>query len=244
MRILTLLSLSCFLLMGSISAEEKAHWDYTGAGEPNVWGTLSPKFERCSKGQNQSPINLAHFIDADLQPITFEYATQTTEFLNNGHTVQANYAAGSTITFEGKSFELKQFHFHASSEHQIKGQSFPLEAHLVHADSEGNLAVVGIVFKMGEENKTLDQLSQKMPHKAGDTHALTSINAESLLPDNKSYYRYNGSLTTPPCTEGVRWIVMQNAITASKNQIDTFAKVMHHQNNRPIQPVNARPVLH
>ena len=257
MRILSLLCCTCFLLTGVVCAEEnshvaaekphtaheKSHWGYTGEGEPNVWGMLSPQFERCSKGQNQSPINITRSINADLQPIGFDYATRTTEIWNNGHTIQANYSAGSNITLEGNNFELKQFHFHASSEHQINGKYFPLEVHLVHANAQGNLAVVGIMFEIGAQNTTLDQIIQKMPQYANEKQALTSINATALLPESKSYYRYNGSLTTPPCSEGVRWVVMKNPITASQSQMDAFSKVMH-KNNRPIQPLNARPILH
>jgi carbonic anhydrase len=220
-----------------------AHWAYSGAEGPENWASLSPDYGACS-GKNQSPIDLSGFVEADLSPIQFSYQAGGTEILNNGHTVQVNYAPGSTIELDGHVFELKQFHFHAPSENHINGKSFPMEAHLVHSDKDGHLAVVAVMLEEGPANKALEAAWAKMPEQEGDKHALPdAVLAEALLPPDRDYFRFNGSLTTPPCSEGVWWLVMKAPISASKEEIEHFAHVMHHPNNRPLQPVNARPVL-
>ena len=208
------------------------------------WGELEADYAVCANGRNQSPIDLANFVEADIQPIDFAYKPGATEILNNGHTVQVNYAAGSSITIDGHAFELKQFHFHAPSENTINGKHFPLEGHLVHADKDGNLAVVAVMFEQGRNNPLLSPLWMQMPDKAGDRNALPKpYDVSAMLPSERDYYRFNGSLTTPPCTEGVLWLVLKQPAIASKPQIDQFTKVMGHPNNRPVQPVNARAVL-
>jgi len=166
------------------------------------------------------------------------------EVFNNGHTIQVNYLPGSSIDIDGQSFELKQFHFHAPSENHINGSSSPLEVHYVHANDKGQLAVVAVMFKEGNENKPLKGAWLGMPKIAGDKVSYHSnFNAKYLLPDNKDYYRFNGSLTTPPCSEGVRWLVMKDSLEASKQQIEKFTQLIGHDNNRPIQPLNARVLL-
>ena len=238
------LSLALFLTLGmSASASESGeahHWGYEGAGAPAHWGDLKPEFHTCKEGVNQSPIDLKGFVDAKLPELTFDYNSTSTEILNNGHTVQVNIASGSTVEVDGIKFELKQFHFHTPSENNINSKSFPLEAHFVHASKDGELAVVALMFEEGDENKILAQLWAKMPQKAGDKTKLEISDVTTLLPKERDYYRFNGSLTTPPCTEGVRWIVMKKATTLSKAQTEQFAKVMVHPNNRPIQGTNAR----
>ena len=233
------------LLLASSAAFSASapHWEYSGETGPENWAKLSPEYSACA-GKNQSPINIGGLIDAKLKPIVFNYKAGTTEILNNGHTVQVNAAAGSSIMVDGIQFDLKQFHFHAPSENLIKGKSYPLEAHLVHADKDGNLAVVAVMFSAGKASKALEKAWAQMPQKEGDKLGLTAkLSAQEILPSNRDYYRFNGSLTTPPCSEGVRWLVMKYPSTASKAQIEAFAHVMHHPNNRPVQSVNARPIL-
>ena len=226
------------------AASEKAHWGYSGEGGPEHWGSLDPKFSACSEGKNQSPVDLTGMIESELTPISFNYAAGGNEVLNNGHAIQVNYSAGSTITVDGHAFELKQFHFHSPSENTIEGKSFPMEAHFVHADKNGNLAVVALMYNVGDKNEELEKAWGMMPEKAGDKNALSSIiDANALLPADKDYYRFNGSLTTPPCSEGVWWLVLKNESSVSKEQLDKFTHVMHEPNNRPVQPLNARPVL-
>ncbi len=232
------------LISGVAYAGGDVHWGYTGHEGPEHWGKLKPEFAVCSSGRNQSPIDLNDFIKADTAPLQMKYQVGGNEVLNNGHTVQVNFAPGSKLAIDGREFELKQYHFHAPSENLIKGKSYAMEAHLVHVDKDGNLAVVAVMFTEGKENKGLEQAWAVMPEKAGDTKALASkVSADGILPSAHEYYRFNGSLTTPPCTEGVRWFVMKEPVSASKEQIEKFAHVMHHPNNRPVQPVNARPVL-
>lgn len=231
------------MLCGSAAGAGKTHWTYSGEHGAEHWATLSAEFGACG-GQNQSPIDLTGFITAELAPIVFNYQAAGHEVLNNGHTVQVNYKTGSSSVVDGIQFELIQFHFHAPSENHIDGQSFPMEAHLVHADRDGNLAVVSVMFREGAENAALHVAWSQMPKHAGDKHALSTLaSAEALLPKDRDTYRFNGSLTTPPCSEGVRWLVMKQAVTASTQQISAFVDVLHESNNRPIQPTNARPVL-
>lgn len=164
--------------------------------------------------------------------------------VNNGHTIQVNQGSGSYISLDGKDYVLKQYHFHTPSENRIRGEEFPLEAHLVHADADGNLAVIAVMFRQGKPNQALAASWAAMPEQAGGTATLaTKVSPDALLPKNRDYYRFNGSLTTPPCSEGVKWLVMKTPVTVSAEQIDKFAKVMGHPNNRPVQPVNARLIL-
>lgn len=234
----------CLLLVAfAAQAAEGAHWSYSGEEGPENWAKLTPEYGACA-GKNQSPIDLTGFIEADLKRLKVNYHANGNEIVNNGHTVQVNFGAGSWITLNDVRYDLKQFHFHAPSENLIEGKSFPMEGHLVHADKDGNLAVVAVMYVEGKENRVLAKAWPQMPKNAGDKAALAApLNPRGLLPDNQDYYRFNGSLTTPPCTEGVRWLVMKAPVSASKEQIEEFAHVMHHPNNRPVQAVNARPVL-
>ncbi|MGE0372555.1 MAG: carbonic anhydrase [Gammaproteobacteria bacterium] len=225
-------------------AGDKSHWEYSGHAGPEHWGELSPEFSLCGSGRNQTPIDLDAMIEAELAPIEFRYQAAGHEVINNGHTIQVNFDSGSGIAIDGRQFDLKQFHFHAPSENHIQGKSYALEGHLVHADKDGNLAVVAVMFEPGAANEVIDQAWKVMPEKAGGKSALgAKVSAEGLLPVQRDYYRFNGSLTTPPCSEGVRWLVMKEAMTASEAQIEQFAHVMHHPTNRPLQPLFARPVL-
>lgn len=225
-------------------AKHKVEWGYTGKIDPSHWGELSSEYVLCAMGKNQSPINLGELTDADLPPVEFNYSSNGKEIVNNGHSIQVNFAAGSSIAVDGREFYLLQFHFHSPSENQIDGKSFPMEAHFVHADKNHNLAVVAVMFEEGETNGTIADLWQQMPDQAGEQQELTStVNAQALLPESKDYYYYNGSLTTPPCTEGVMWMVMKQPVSIAESQVSAFAGVIGHPNHRPVQPVNARRVL-
>ncbi len=235
-------AVAALLVSSAAFSADGVAWDYSGEAGPDNWAKLSPEYGACA-GRNQSPVDLKGVIDAALEPIAFNYEAGSSEILNNGHTVQINTLPGSTISVDGVEFELKQFHFHVPSENLINGESFPLEGHLVHADKDGNLAVVAVMVSEGQANDALVKAWAQMPEK-GETLTLSSdISPLEILPSNREYYRFNGSLTTPPCTEGVRWLVMKHPISASKAQIEQFLHVMHHHNNRPVQPINARPVL-
>ncbi len=224
------------------------HWGYTGHEAPQNWGELSPDYSTCKNGRSQSPINISKngvVATTRLENIEFNYKSDANEIVNNGHTIQVNVKDGSSIKIDGIVFNLKQFHFHTPSENMIEGKSFPLEVHFVHASKDGDLAVVALMLEEGRENKILSKVWYKMPHKADSSVAfgLSSSMLNEMLPRDKSYFRFNGSLTTPPCSEGVRWFVLKNYATVSKEQIKEFFDVFGHENNRPIQPLNARKVM-
>jgi carbonic anhydrase len=237
--------LLCGLLASTTSyAEGKVHWGYSGDVGPEHWARLSAEFGTCGSGKNQSPVNLSGMIKGNLPKMKVNYKVGGKEIINNGHTIQVNYAPGSTITVNGHTFELKQFHFHSPSENTIEGHSYPMEAHFVHADKDGNLAVIAVMYKLGEYNTELEKAWKFIPHEVGASNELHNmVSAKALLPHKHDYFRFNGSLTTPPCTEGVNWFVMKFFDTASQAQIDKFVHTMHHDNNRPLQPLNARLVI-
>ncbi len=185
-------------------------------------------------------------IPAKLVPIPFSYGTGGNELWNNGHTLQVNFPKGSFIDVDGTVFGLAQFHFHAPSENKINGVSYAMELHLVHADAAGNLAVVAVMFNEGEKNAALQRLVDLMLVAQDQKKPISpAFDASTLLPplDNRRYYRFSGSLTTPPCSEGVRWLVMKQPLTLSSDQLAEFRKNMHSPNNRPLQEVLGRPVL-
>ncbi len=220
------------------------HWTYEGEEGPANWGELDNRFEACKAGQTQSPIDILDATSENLPDIHFSYAPSALTILNNGHTVQANYDAGSRITVDGHQYDLKQFHFHHPSEHTIAGVTYPLEMHLVHADADGNLAVVGVLIQEGAgDNAAFDSVFANLPTEKVDAHAVegASVSAADLLPAERLYYTYSGSLTTPPCSEGVRWMVLTTPITLSVEQIETFTSVFEFD-ARPTQPLNGRDV--
>ena len=241
--------ISGIMLTSTLLASSHAtHWGYTGHEGPANWGDLDSKYSMCKAGSSQSPINITRSVTVesdDLREIRFNYITSASEVVNNGHTVQVNIKDGSSINVDNIEFTLKQFHFHTPSENQINGKNFPLEAHFVHASAKGELAVVAVLFEDGKENKTLKKIWSKMPHKAG-SKAGCGLNAKaikSILPKDPDYYRFSGSLTTPPCSEGVRWLVMKHYSHISAAQTKEFLDLFHHANNRPVQPINARKVM-
>lgn len=235
--------LVCGVLASAAFAGHEVHWSYSGETGPEAWAKLAPEFAACA-GLNQSPIDLHGFIEAELEPLRLDWKPGGVEILNSGHTAQVGYGAGSTLTVDGIAFELKQFHFHTPSENRVEGKSFPMEAHFVHADAEGHLAVLALLFDEGIENPALASLAARLPKEAGEKQALPeAFDARALLPAGRDYYRFSGSLTTPPCTEGVRWLVLKQAVPASREQFEKVGHAMHAPNARPVQPVNARPVL-
>jgi carbonic anhydrase len=239
---------SVVLVCNLFAGVHGTHWGYTGHEDPAHWGDLDPQYAECKLGGSQSPINISKEITVEtkgLEPIMFHYITGASEVINNGHSVQVNVKPGSFIQIDGKEFELKQFHFHTPSENQINGKNFPLEAHFVHAAKDGSLAVVAVMFEDGKVNEVINKIWKKMPKKPGQK-ALCGLSTQminALLPKEKAYYRFDGSLTTPPCSEGVRWFVLKAYLTISKKEVDEFLHTLHHPNNRPVQPINARKVL-
>lgn len=243
---LTALIGGTMILAGGLAfAGGSAPWGYSGEEGPENWGSLSAEYGICGSGKNQSPIDIRNTIEAPLEGIAFSYQPTALDCVNNGHTVKASCAPGSEMTIEGTTYKLLQFHFHTPSENMINGESFPMEVHLVHADADGNLAVVGVMFREGAENPVVTSIWDRIPKAKGETvkDEGVQLSAADLLPANQEYYRFNGSLTTPPCSEGVKWFVMKEAVEASAQQVKQFTEAMHGPTNRPVQSANARPVL-
>ncbi|MDO6581578.1 carbonic anhydrase family protein [Photobacterium sp. 2_MG-2023] len=242
--VLTMSCLIAALQAGSVLAAENPHWSYSGHDGPKHWSTLDPEFKVCATGKNQSPIDVTAAVAGALAPLVISYQPSGASVINDGHTVQVNYQTGSYITLDGEPFELKQFHFHTPSENLIRGESFPLEGHFVHADKNGSLAVIAVMFKEGNANHALASIWPHIPAQVGATAALKQpVDASQLLPAQQDYYRFSGSLTTPPCSEGVRWLVMKAPQSLSASQITELMKIMKHSNNRPVQPLNGRVVV-
>ena len=230
------------LLFGT-GAYAQPHWGYEGEHGPEHWGSLDPGFAVCSNGREQSPIDLTGAEQEGLSEIIFEYAPSPISILNNGHTIQVDYQAGSGIVLDGTRYGLVQFHFHHRSEHTVDGADFPLEMHLVHADADGALAVVGVLVEEGGANEALAPVFRQMPGEAGPAAMVEgTVDAAALLPGRRTTWRYAGSLTTPPCSEGVSWLVMTEPVTASRGQIEAF-KALFPVNNRPVQPLNGRRLV-
>ncbi len=215
-----------------------AHWSYEGEEGPAEWGELDTLYETCANGTSQSPIDLTGATAQDLTNIAFYYQPTTLRLENNGHTIQVNYNAGSYIVVDGDHYELKQFHFHSPSENTVDGNSYPLEIHLVHKKAN-QLVVVALFMEEGAENAALTPVWDNMTETIGSQVVNMQIDANALLPDTQATYRFSGSLTTPPCTEGVRWFVMTTPLTLSSEQITAFQSI-YHNNNRPVQPLNGR----
>lgn len=231
------------LMLAPGEPEPLAKWGYADEDGPKEWASLDERYSMCEEGMHQSPINITSSIEAKLAPLALEGNAKATTFANNGHAVEAVFSGGNKLTVDGKSYSLRQVHFHTPSENTIDGKSFPMEAHFVHA-SGSSLAVVAVMFEVGAENATLNKLLRNLPENEGDKNQLKSeIVGYEMLPESKDYYRFSGSLTTPPCTEGVKWFVLKNPVQLSESQLKDFTAVMP-KNNRPVQAINARTILH
>lgn len=218
------------------------HWSYEGEGAPENWGGLSPDFKVCDLGLQQSPIDLSGSMRAELSPIPVSWSTGEYTILNNGHTIQVNCKSSGSISIEGHDFELVQFHIHHPSEHKVNGQSFDLEVHFVHRSAQHGLAVLGVFLKPGVPNAALQPVFDAMPGEAGQEMPLAGLDLNAMLPVTRGYFRYKGSLTTPPCGEVVTWTVFKDPIEAAPEQIATFASLFP-MNARPVQPLNRRFLL-
>jgi len=230
--------------IGSAHAgDQQTHWSYSGSDGPDHWGELAPEFIQCKVGLNQSPVDLSSTVDAALPPLLVDYSSATIDVSNNGHTAQVSVEPGNYLRVDGETFELRQFHLHAPSEHRINGQAFLMEMHLVHSNSAGELAVIGIVYKGGETTPMLAKLGAVIPTTVGKSVPFELPLAELGLPSEvRAYYRYNGSLTTPPCTEGVRWFVLPQPRTISPARQARFIELIGEDARGP-QPLNARVIL-
>ena len=219
-----------------------AHWTYKGEGGPTHWGTLDSTFASCATGHAQSPIDISAARHGSLPSLIIHYHETPISVVNNGHTIQVDYDPGSSIDIDRTSYQLIQFHFHTPSEHTIGGKRPPGELHLVHRSADGHLAVIGVLIMRGPENAALTPLWAHLPAVEGPSQRVNArINALTLLPARRTTYRYDGSLTTPPCSQGVKWLVMTSPITMSDQQLAKLTAIVH-SNSRPVQPLHGRTV--
>jgi carbonic anhydrase len=239
---------SVHALAGEARADIHEHWwtyyEYGGHG-PSRWSLVNnDQYAACRRGRVQSPINITRFKSASLAPIEFDYWQAAVSLENTGHALQVNFPVGNTMTLDGKTWHLQQAHFHHRAEHLIKGKRHGLEAHFVHRDDAGNLAIVAVMFKYGDDHPVLHDLGTRWPDHKGAIYWLPGRPyAFELLPASRDYYRYTGSMTMPPCTEGVTWIVMKEPLTFSVDQVWAMEDAMDGHNHRPLQRPNGRVVM-
>ena len=226
------------------SHPDQAEWGYGVENGPAVWGQLSPEYALCAEGTHQSPINLVNPTSAALPAIALNYQPTVLHIRNNGHTIAVASSAENWIEVDTTRYELLQFHFHAPSEHTVAGQPFAMEMHLVHQSKDSTLAVIGVLIERGSEHAAFNPLWTYLPSTPGAEQHIeqVSVDAGDLLPSARSSYRYDGSLTTPSCSEGVKWFVLTTPIELSEAQIASFTAIVHG-NNRPVQPLNGRKLL-
>lgn len=225
-----------------------SHWSYEGETSPEHWGELDLANSACVNGSEQSPINI-EFSQVEnekaAEDLQINYEPTSFSLMNNGHTVQANAASGSnSILIEGREYRLAQFHFHTPSEHQFNGKNYEMELHLVHKDSNGKITVLGVMIQEGEENKNLADIWDILPKEETDKDIPLneSVDLKALLPEDQTAFHYEGSLTTPPCTEEVKWTIFEMPIEMSKEQIEAFRQIFS-DNHRPVQSLNNRKVI-
>jgi carbonic anhydrase len=224
-------------------AADAARWSYEGATGPTKWGELDTANKSCTVGLQQSPIDIVAPIKSQLPPLKFSWAKGADSIVNNGRTIQLGFAEGSALTLADKKYSLLQAHFHRPSEHMIAGRSYPMEAHFVHRADTGALAVVGVLMSTGKPNAAFAKVVATMPAKEGPAaKADPGFNPNDMLPRKLTYYRYPGSLTTPPCAETVEWLLLTNPITVAESDVAAFSK-LYPLNARPVQRDNRRYVL-
>jgi len=241
---LTVFLLSTFAAFSAAAHGNHTHWGYTGHDSPESWGELSEEFRLCSTGKNQSPVNITETVSGRLPAIKVNYKPSVVNVENNGHTIQVNYPeGGNTVSVNGRTHTLKQFHFHVPSENQIKGRTFPMEAHFVHLDENKQPLVLAVLYEAGKTNDRLAPIWNVMPMKEGKVNLDKAFDAGTLLPKRLNYYRFAGSLTTPPCSEGVSWLVLKTYDHIDQAQAEKFTRAIGSHNSRPVQPLNARVVI-
>ena len=247
MTVWKVLFIITFLIAGSgtgWTAEERApsHWSYEDQEGTAHWGMVNPAYMACEAGSHQSPINITMPNHATMQEqLVLHYQSSTVRALDNGHTIQVNLPPGSALHLNGRVYHLGQFHFHEPSEHHVDGRTYPMEIHLVHQDKKGHIVVLAAFIETGSANQSLAELWTMLPTKPGERGAEHVFTPHDLLPSSIHHFSYHGSLTTPPCTEGVQWIVLRDPITMSAEQVAQFVAVIGH-NARPVQPLHGRRI--
>lgn len=223
-------------------AQGTPEFSYAGEDGPQAWGGLSPDYAACADGSAQSPIDLGGATPTSLPDLEFDYRRGALSLKNTVHTVQADETPGSSVTVDGQRYPLVQFHLHEPSEHTIDGRRYDGELHLVHRDADDRIAVVSVLLSKGAPDAALAPFLDALPADAGATTQVPDFDPNALLPTTRRTFRYDGSLTTPPCTEGVRWLVMTTPVEISQGQLDAFRAVIA-ENDRPLQPRGEREVL-
>jgi carbonic anhydrase len=234
--------LACPVCAATASAADGPHWEYEGAHGAAKWGEMDSKFKACAVGAEQSPIDLSAAIRATGDPISINWKPEAYEIVNNGHTIQANSRDGGTLAIGKRKYELKQFHFHTPSEHAIDGNRTSMEVHFVHATPEGRLGVVGVLMVGGGKHSGFSTIMANAPKKEGSAMLKEKMFPDAFLPKTREYFRYEGSLTTPPCSEVVDWNVFGRTIAVANKDIEAF-KAIFPMNSRPLQPLNRRFLL-
>ncbi len=214
-------------------------WTYAGDTSPAFWGKLDESYDMCEKGVNQSPVNITQGYDVTLPELKFHYVKSDLKLINKGHTIVADLDTENTLELNGEIYKLVQFHIHTPSEHALNNKTYPLEIHFVHENQDNHLLIVGLFFEIGKNGTVISKLYKQAPKQPGMDKEIWSFDIKSLLPLKLDYFTYNGSLTTPPCTEGVRWIVLKEALQIKEKELVNL-KVFLNENNRPVQDMNAR----
>lgn len=231
------------LVPGFAGAAEDARWEYSGARGPEHWGSLRHDYATCDTGRRQSPINITDAVRERLPALEVRYRPMTLRMINNGHTVQIRPEGGNRLVIGKESFRLVQFHFHTPSGDCVEGKCYEMAAHFVHKNDAGQLGVLAVLFRPGAENAAVQPLWERFPERAGRERSFPDIRFDParILPADRGYYSFEGSLTVPPCTEGVRWFVLRQPVELSAAQIARF-RALFPINNRPVQPLNGRRV--
>lgn len=224
------------------AAAQETEWDYEGERGPANWGSLDPAFSTCSTGTRQSPIRLGGADEADAERIRARYRPTRLAIENNGHTIEAVPEREQRLRIGPKRFTLAQFHFHTPSEHAVTGRRHPLEIHFVHQAADGERAVLGVFVRRGERNETFAELGRLPRVEGAETEVEEPVNLRGLMPRRLTAFRYPGSLTTPPCSEGIRWNVAESPIELSRRQIRRVRSIIGHS-ARPLQPRNGRELI-
>ncbi len=226
-------------------AGHEAHWEYEGDNGPQAWGKLKPEFNTCATGKRQSPINIEdrETLQGPAEALQLMYTPSSASVVNNGHTIQVDVNGDNVIVVRGSTYKLLQFHFHHPSEERVNYKAFAMVAHLVHRNSEGQLAVVAVLLEPGVANALIHKVWTYMPLDAMDRVRMPPgiLDLNELLPEDRRYYQFMGSLTTPPCSEGVLWMVLKKPVQISREQLRLFSQLFPN-NSRPVQPLNGRVV--
>ena len=214
-----------------------------GIEGPEHWGMLTPKYMTCEAGNRQSPINITMTHHGDhQQKLVFHYQTSQLHEMNNGHTIQISHVSGCRVDLNDRKYQLRQFHFHAPSEHHIDGKAFPMEMHLVHQDETGHVLVLAVMMATDATEPVLSKLWKWLPEQIEEEVSIPlELSLTDVLPTSTHHYAYSGSLTTPPCTEGVQWIVLKDPMHVTQQDVDQFVQIIG-QNARPIQPLRGRHI--